>query len=416
MKVLLINTSECTGGAAIAASRLMHALRACGIEASLLVAQRQTDHPYVIQAAPRWRYRLSLLWDRLLVYVHNRFSLNGLWAIDTAEAGLDITQLRSFVQADVIHLHWINQGFLSSKTLGKIMHSGKRVVWTMHDMWPFTGICHHAADCSGYRKHCGHCFRLRYGGVGDVSNRVLHTKGRLLEDTQVSFVACSHWLEELARSSTLLRNRHICCIPNPLDTSVFYPGSRFDARKRLGLPLQASLVLFACMKVTDKMKGIDYLVEAARHLQEKYGEQLSQLAFIVIGKHSEALAQQLRFPVYDLGFVSDPKRIADIYRAADVFVIPSLHENLPNTIAEAMACGTPCVGFRVGGIPEMIDHEANGYIADYKDAISLCEGIVYVLSHPLLGQAAQHYARYQYAEERVAQRYLELYRASGSAD
>ncbi len=409
MKVLLLNTSERTGGAAIAANRLMHALAKHGVDVTMMVADKQTDNPRVVQAAPRWRYRLSFVLDRLLIWFHNGFSKRGLWAIDTAEMGVDILESEAYKEADVVHLHWVNQGFLSANTIGEILRSGKRVVWTMHDMWPFTGICHYAEECRAYKKHCSHCPQLRYGGNGDVSNRVLKQKTRLLQSGKVTFVACSHWLEELARDSRLLRMQRVTCISNPLDTTVFCPDSRIEARKRLGLPLKSKLILFACMKVTDKRKGMAYLLEAARLLQEQYKNDDAALEFLIMGQQSDEIRRLLRFPVHPMGYVSDPQRVADIYRAADVFVTPSLQDNLPNTIAEAMACGTPCVGFRVGGIPEMIDHEANGYVANYQDAEDLARGILYVLEHPSLGEAAQYYAQYQYAERRVAEQYIREY-------
>ncbi len=409
MKVLLLNTYDSMGGPAIAARRLLHALRKQGVDATMMVGLKQGDDSFVEQAAPSWAFRMHRKWERQRVLFHNGFSRRGLWSIDTCESGLDITRTEAFRQADVIHLHWVNHGFLSMSVLDKIVHSGKRIVWTMHDMWPFTGICHHAGTCRGYKKHCGHCPQLRYGGEGDVSNRMSKQKGLLLENSGITFVACSHWLQELARDSRMLRLQHVACISNPLDTTQFCPGDRFEVRKKLGLPLKQKLVLFASQRVTDKQKGIDYLLEAARLLQEQYANECESLAFLVMGEHAEELRQLLRFPVHAMGYVSDPQQVADIYRAADVFVTPSLQDNLPNTIAEAMACGTPCVGFRIGGIPEMIDHEANGYVADYRDADDLARGIIYVLSHPSLGEAAQYYAQYQYAEARVAVQYIREY-------
>lgn len=410
MKVLIINTSERTGGAAIAAYRLLDALHRYGVDARMLVARKETDRESVIQAAADWRYKAAFLLDRLWVFFHNGFSKRGLWDIDTAEVGVDITRMQAYREADVIHLHWVNQGFLSLDTLDKIFHSGKRVVWTMHDMWPFTGICHYSNDCVGYRKHCGRCPQLHYGGNGDASNRVLRQKSRMLGGAKISFVACSHWLEQQAQDSSMLRQQRVTCISNALPTDVFYPDSRVEARKRLGLPLKAKFILFASMKVTDKRKGVDYLLEAARLMEERYAEQCEGVAFLVMGQHAEELRRRLRFPVYAMGYVSEASRVADIYRAADVFVTPSLQDNLPNTIAEAMGCGTPCVGFRTGGIPEMIDHEANGYVAQLGDSGDLARGILYVLEHPLLGEAAQHYAIYQYDPLRVAAQYVAEYR------
>ncbi len=410
MKVLLINTSERTGGAAIAARRLCEALRRQNIDVVMMVGDKQGQERWIKQAAPQWRLRFYKAVERARIWMMNGFSKQNLWSVDATTDGADITQTLEFQQADVIHLHWVNQGFLSASCLMKIMHSGKRIVWTMHDMWPFTGICHYSEECKRYRQECGDCKLLRYPGRTDLSRRMVADKREWYRGINITFVACSHWLEEMAKSSSLLRRADVRCISNPLDTSIFYPAQRTEARKRLGLPLRDRLVLFASMKVTDKRKGVDYLLEAARLLQTKFNKTGSDLSFMVMGQHAEQLRQQLQFPVHAMGYVSEPERVADIYRAADVFVIPSLSDNLPNTIVEAMACGTPCVGFRIGGIPEMIDHLANGYVANYKDSEDLARGILHVLSEPFMGSAAEHYACYQYDQDRVARQYAALYR------
>ncbi len=410
MKVLIVNTSERTGGAAIAARRLCRALMGMGHEVTMLVADKEGTEPWIVQAAPRWRLKLTKAVERARILLGNKFCKEHLWDVDTATNGVDITRSKAFREADVVHLHWVNQGFLSISVLKKIMQSGKRIVWTMHDMWTFTGICHHAGTCTRYRKQCGNCPQLHHTHGKDKSYTLLKQKADMLShNPNITFVACSHWLEDLAKTSSLLRNRHVVSIANPLDTKLFFPDDKIEARKRLKLPLREKLVLFACVKVTDKRKGIDYLVEAAQLLKEKYEKEDSELSFLVMGQHAEELRKLLRFPVYSMGYVSDVKQIADIYRAADMFVTPSLFENLPNTIAEAMACGTPCVGFRTGGIPEMIDHLANGYVANYQDADDLAQGILHVLSHPGMGSAAEHYAQYMFAEAHVARQYAEIY-------
>ncbi len=409
MKVLLVNTSERTGGAAIAARRLCEALRRQDIDAVMMVADKQGQELWIHQAAPQWRLHIDKTLERARVWMMNGLSQHNLWTIDAATDGADITQTLEFKQADVIHLHWVNQGFLNASCLLKIMHSGKRIVWTMHDMWPFTGICHYAGECGNYRHECGNCPLLRYPSPTDLSRQMVRKKWEWIRGANVTFVACSHWLEEMAKTSRLLRKADVRCISNPLDTSVFCPGERTAARKRLGLPLKGKLVLFASMKVTDKRKGVDYLLEAARLLETKYNQNGSNFGFMVMGHHAEQLRQLLHFPVHAMGYVTEAERVADVYRAADLFVIPSLSDNLPNTIAEAMACGTPCVGFRTGGIPEMIDHLSNGYVANYKDADDLAQGILHVLSHPSMGSAAEHYAGYKYDQDRVARQYAELY-------
>ena len=157
MRVLLINTSERMGGAAIAASRLMEALKNHGIKAKLLVRDKQTDQITVVPLKHSWLLVWKFVWERIVIWSANGFRKRNLFAVDIANTGTDITSLPEFQQADVIHLHWVNQGMLSLHNLEKILASGKPLVWTMHDMWPCTGICHHANQCDYYRTMCHNC-------------------------------------------------------------------------------------------------------------------------------------------------------------------------------------------------------------------------------------------------------------------
>ncbi len=411
MNVLIVNTSDAAGGAAIAAHRLCNALRKNGVRTTMLVAQKETADPDVHTACPPWEYGKNFLTERARICAANRLRRRNLFAVDIASDGTDITRTREFQEADVVHLHWVNQGFLSLHGLGKLLHSGKRIVWTMHDQWPATGICHYSGDCDRFRQECNHCPLLHKPGRKDLSNRVFRRKRILYQKaSDLTFVACSHWLEEQAHLSMLLRDKVIHCIPNPLDTDTFSPGDRIEARKVLSLPLKKRLILFGSQKVTDERKGIRYLAEMAHILKGRHHVAAdTNIGFIVMGQHAEHLAELLSMPVYPMGYVSTTERLVDIYRAADAFITPSLSDNLPNTIAEAMACGTPCVGFRAGGIPEMIDHMSNGYVANYKDARDLADGVEFVLGNPLLGEAASYYASYHYAENRIAHKFIELY-------
>ncbi len=410
MKVLIVNTSEIAGGAAIAANRLCRALNKNGAETKMLVAQRQTDDVRVVNATAEWKYQMNFTLERARIWALNKFNKRNLFAMDIASDGTDITRLREFREADVIHLHWINQGYLSMGNLRKIVHSGKRIVWTMHDMWPCTGICHYSGECVKFRSQCRECPLLARPGKGDVSYRTFRKKEELYKDADIRFVTCSHWLEEQAHTSSLLEGKSINCISNPLNTELFCPGDKVKARKTLSLPLKKKLILFASQKVTDERKGIQFLAEMAQIIKKRNATETEvNIGFIVIGQHAEQLAEMLSYPVYSFGYISSPNQLVDIYRAADLFITPALFDNLPNTIVEAMACGTPCVGFRTGGIPEMIDHLANGYVANYKDCQDLADGVQYVLNTPGLGDAACHYAAYQYDENRVARKYMEVY-------
>lgn len=413
MRVLIVNTSERIGGAAIAANRLMEALNNNGIKAKMLVRDKQTDHIAVVPLDKSWLHAVKFVWERFLIWRANRFCRDRIFEMDLANVGTDITALPEFQEADVIHLHWINQGFLSLKDIGRIVASGKPVVWTMHDMWPFTGICHYAGECTRYRTGCEHCPLLEGGGSArDISSRVFCRKAELFRKAHIHFVACSRWLEGLARESRLLMGQEICNIPNAINTNLFHPRNKHEARMRLHLPEDKLLLLFGSLKITDKRKGVDYLVEACRHLQERYPDWSSRLAIVTMGHAGKEMQQLFPFPVYSLDYVPDEKGLVDVYNAVDLYVTPSLQDNLPNTIVEAMACGVPCVGFQVGGIPQMIDHLHNGYVAEYRNAADFANGIHWALSgeeYAVLREMAVRKAVSSYSEGHVAKRYIDVY-------
>lgn len=413
MRVLLINTSERIGGAAVAASRLMESLKNNGIKTKLLVRDKQTDQISVIGLERSWLHVWKFVWERVIIWKSNHFKKNNLFAVDIANTGTDITSLPEFEEADVIHLHWINQGMLSLGNIQKILHSGKPVVWTMHDMWPCTGICHHARECTNYQQECHDCpFIYGGGSKKDLSYRIFRKKQKLYKNSPISFVTCSQWLEKQAQKSALLNGQRVISIPNPINTNLFKPHDKKEARNKYMLPQEGKLILFGSVKTTDKRKGIDYLIESCNILATKYPELKETLGVVVFGNQSMQLEQMLPFRVYPLNFVSNEHELVDIYNAVDLFVTPSLEENLPNTIMEAMACGIPCVGFNVGGIPEMIDHLHNGYVAQYKSATDFANGIHWALTesdYEVLSEQACRKAVANYSESIIAKRYIDLY-------
>lgn len=414
MRVLIVNTSENTGGAAIAANRLMEALKNNGVKAKMLVRDKQTDRITVAALPPSVLHKLKFVWERAVIWRANRFRKNNLFQVDVANAGTDITKLPEFREADVIHLHWVNQGFLSLQNLQQIVDSGKPVVWTMHDMWPFTGICHYSDRCDRYRTSCHHCPLLYGGGAeNDLSARTFRRKERLLRRAHIRFVACSRWLEELARQSRLLTGQSVCAIPNAINTSLFRPGRKAPARLEWHLPADKKLLLFGSFKITDERKGIRYLVEACRLILGHRPELAGQLAIVVVGRQAEQMQGMFPFPLHTIDYIADERRMALLYQAVDVYVTPSLQDNLPNTIVEAMCCGVPCVGFNVGGIPEMIGHRSDGYLAQARDAADLAEGIAFVLQDETrygeLCRNAAHKAATTYGEHIVAPKYIQIY-------
>ena len=411
MRVLIVNTSEKTGGAAVAANRLMEALINNGVKAKMLVRDKQTDCLTVVSAGDGWRQRWHFLWERWRIFMAMHFSKTHLFEADIANVGTDITTLPEFKEADIIHLHWINQGFLSLNGIQKILSSGKPVVWTMHDIWPATAICHYARGCCRYQNKCESCPLLPRRSVSDLSAVVWRRKNEILRKYHISFVACSRWLEGEAKKSALLKGQRVTNIPNPINSHVFCPSDKQQAREALGLPLDKHVILFVSQRVTDKRKGLDYLVEAVNRMAVQDSSLKDNTAIAVLGGHSEEVADLLPLPVFPLGYVSDESKIVKVYNAADVFVLPSLEDNLPNTIMEAMACGVPCVGFNIGGIPEMIGHLKSGYVAKAADADDLARGIKWVLDFKgeELSKEARRKVLNSYSQQSVALKYIELY-------
>lgn len=407
MRVLIVNTAERTGGAAIAANRLLHALNNNGVEARMLVRDRKTDASEVISLPPSWHLRAHFLWERGIIWLNNGLSKQGVFQVDIANCGTDITSMDAFRWADVIHLHWVNQGFLSLNSLERIFASGKPVVMTLHDQWYFTGICHYSGECDKFQKQCSNCPMLKGPGM-DLAKRVFDRKRVIYEGRNLTFVGCSRWMADLARQSRLTQGHTVTNIPNAIDTEVFKPMDKAAARQHHNLPMNKRLLLFGAQRITDERKGFRYLAGTCKHLTTA----TEDLGIVVLGGDAQSVKEALPLPVYTIDYLSSETEIAQLYNAVDLFVTPSLQDNLPNTIVEAMACGTPCVGFDIGGIPEMIDHQQNGYVARYCDGEDLASGIIWCLDntrHDLLSQAARQAALDTYAESAVAHRYLQIY-------
>jgi glycosyltransferase involved in cell wall biosynthesis len=407
MRILIVNTFERNGGAAVAANRLMRALNKMGCEAKMLVRDKQTDDSNVMSInTNQIKGKLIFFrfaWERWVIFLNNVFRKENLFAVSIANTGNDISSHRWVRQADIIHLHWFNQGLLSLQNIQQLKSLGKPIVWTMHDMWAFSGICHYAGTCEKYKLKCEKC-PLQKKKIVDLAKQTFEKKQKIVQEG-IQYVGCSQWIASCAKQSALLQHSPITNIPNPIDTDLFKPKDKIQVRRRLNLPADKKLLLFAAAKLSDSRKGITYFVEACKLLQ---GQDV-EVVFLG-GNIDEELLQAVSLPSHTLGYLDTPNEISAAYGACDVFVTPSLEDNLPNTIMEAMSCGTPCVGFNTGGIPEMIGHKLNGYVAEYKNAADLANGIVFCLeNYAGLSRASRQKVEASYSEELVAKRYLEIY-------
>ncbi|RFZ81767.1 glycosyltransferase [Mucilaginibacter terrenus] len=416
IKVALINTADSGGGAAEACMRLLKALREQQVDATLIVQHKKRDNPAVYStersAWDKARSNINFLAERLPFIALYERDRTVRFAFSTANTGTDISREKVIQDADILHIHWTNSGFLSTNDLKKLIRLNKPVVWTLHDMWLFTGGCHYAGTCDHFKRECGNCYFLRNPQPNDLSYTGWQRKNRMLINAEnISVVTCSNWLGEVAKESSLLQNASIQAIPNPIDTDVFSPREKNAARKKWNIDAGKKIILFGAANIADRRKGLIYLVEALQTLKNIYtGTQ--DVEIVIFGKNKRFDVTSLAFKVHQLSIITSADDLAEIYSLADVFLLPSIEDNLPNTIMEAMSCGTPACAFNTGGIPDMIDHQINGYLAEFKSAADLAAGVHQVLfsgDHHLMAQAARTKVLQEFNNSKVAGQYIGLY-------
>lgn len=409
MRVLIVNTSECTGGAAVAAKRLTQALINNGVKAKMLVCEKQTDALYVASCGPLLRIMRHFVWERFVIWATNLFSRRNLFEVSIANAGEDITRTSEFAEADIIHLHWTCQGMLSLSGIRKILRSGKPVVWTMHDMWPCTGICHHAHECNRYEEACGECRFLRFPGKKDLSHRVFERKRRIYSEGRLAFVAVSTWLAKRAAASALLQGRQVATIPNSLSLEKFRLSDRTDMRSLLHLSAK-HVIAFGAARIDAPIKGFSYLKQALSLLVREKGYAPNDIHLLLFGNVKDAhTLDDISVPYTYLGLVRDESTLSQIYSASDVLVSSSLYETFGQTIIEAQACGCLPVSFDNSGQTDIISHRRNGYLARYLSPEDLAEGIDWCLHAHIDRHELRKNVLGRYSESKIAQQYIALY-------
>lgn len=409
MKVCLISNSDGRGGGYAAAYRLHIGLQKINIDSTMLVGNKTRDDFTVVGPNSKldkgWAKIVSTLDSLPLKAYPDRqrelFSLQ--WSPDKVAS--QVAQLNP----DVINLHWVNGGYLKIETIAKFK---KPIVWTLHDMWAFTGGCHYNGDCTNYTNSCGACPQLHSNKDKDLSRWIWKRKARSWQNLDLTIVTPSHWLAKCAASSSLLKDTKIEVIPNGLDTKQYKPVEKSVARAILGLPEDKQLILFGAMSATsDPRKGFNFLQSTLQNLsQSGWGERVE---LVIFGASEPKNYLELRFKSHYLGKLNDDISLSLVYSAADVFIAPSVQDNLPNTVMESSACGTPCVAFNIGGMCDMIEHQKNGYLAQPFDVEDLARGIRWVLEDEerlrKLGINSRKKVEQDFTLEIQANNYLSVY-------
>lgn len=403
MKVLHLVAGGLNGGAARGALWLHQALLEQGVQSSLLNDMPgSTDYPGVIAPPDTVQEKLGrILRGRLDSGLSSLYRHRVRTIFSTGWPGVDFRKHDAYKLADIVHLHWINAGFVNLKHLARV---DKPIVWTMRDMWPMTGGCHLAMDCQRYVSGCGKCPQLGSNSLYDLSWLVMWRKTKYLPKS-LQLVGISHWLTECAQKSHVFKGFKLATIPNCLDINEFSPINKDTARDILGLPRDKPIVLAGAQYPDLSWKGFNELLAALEICESKF-----ELLFF--GKIKSSNFKDLSKPWRSVGFVNDSLALRILYSAADVFVAPSLMEAFGKTLAESLACGTPVVAFDATGPRDIVTHQVDGYLAEPFSPKALADGIQWVLDHDdpqRLSKAAREKVLSKFDCRVVAQQYKVLY-------
>lgn len=393
MKVLLLNTRDIIGGAAIAASRIHKGFMSLGIQSKMLVDIKASLNDPTIEGLS---YGFPSKIRSRIDFFPLRFLNNKARSISWVKSKI-LRRIKE-VNPDVVHLHWINNGFLAIEQIAQI---DCPVVWTLHDMWAFSDSRHYVSEEESPTYRSELCID-RW-----VWNRKKRTYSKL---KNLTIVTPSNWLAECARNSILLKGRNVHVIANGIDTEMYSPKDKNFLREKYQVRKSSYMILFSGYDgVRDNRKGFHHLINAISLIKDVLPENVS---LGVIGSNGPTDLDELGFKTHYFGNVKDQELMRDLYALSDLFVLPSTQDNLPNTVIEAMACGCPTVAFNVGGIPDMVDHMQNGYLAELRNVEDLAKGIMWYFESDdkaALSKQAREKILKNFNIKIQAKKYIDLY-------
>lgn len=397
MKVVHLSTYRDHGGAARAAYRIHQSLLKTKFESVFISFSEEPEvadksHKVIFSNTLKIKKILNSIRNRIITYPYNiTYSINPIKG--------NLTDKINSLQADIVHIHWVNGGILALDDLKKI---NAKIVFTIHDSWIFTGGCHVPQTCVGFVSGCKQCEISILTKFLKTSERGFRKKQKFFSENKVTVVGPSRWICNSSKSSKVLINTDVFNIPNPINTQIFKPENKIELRKKYNLPTDKKIILFGAMgPESDKNKGYQYLKELLQILE--YDNNVCTLIF---GMTGESIFNKL----YYLGKINSDNDLSEVFNLADVSVVPSLSENFSNTILESMSCGTPVVAFNIGGNPDLINHKINGYLATPYLINDLHIGINWVLDN---SQTLSYKSRKKVEEEfefsKVGKLYMSLY-------
>ncbi len=411
LKVDLVNAWETEGGAAQAANRLFKALRTIGVDAEMLVYIRNTEEPFVrtideAKASPIAKAHIQhQMQDDLAKYGAN-FQKVGVFGLDRADKGVALLSSLD-PNADIVNLHWVGN-LIDWELFFRPGRVTAPVVWTMHDMRPFTGGCHYSGECENYRTGCGYCRFFGADRLEDLSRIAFARQKAALNgwNGRLHVVTPSHWLAREAASSPIMANLPITVIPNSIDLTLFQARDKAEARARLNLPGNVRILLFIAHMLTDPRKGGEYLLQALPALRD-----IPDFQLLTVGLAPPVWPEGIR--VVNAGNVTDQLVLNHLYAAADLVVLPTLQDNLPNIILEAFASGTPIAGFATGGVPDHVIEGETGFLVPARNGAALTKTLHTALSDmprlAQMGRTCRAHAEREFGQLVQAERYRALF-------
>jgi glycosyltransferase involved in cell wall biosynthesis len=409
IRVLHLAQSDGGGGANRAAFRLHRSLRDLGVASTFHPGRKIGDDPDVIPAWPPiagdFISTLAAWLDShsLDFYPDRRGDVFSPIRLCYGRPRRKLVAI-----ADIVCLHWIAGSFLHPRHLARL---DKPLVWRLSDLWPFTGGCHFPAACRKFEDRCGSCPSLGSAADDDLAARGFAARERYYDGLDLTVAAPSRWIAEEAKRSRLFRHRRIVHIPTGIDTSIFRPMPRAEARRLLDLPADATMLLFGAMdSTTNSRKGFAPLRQALSRFARSPSARGA--VAVVFGGETDAATDVEGLPLIHVGKITEQERLAWLYAAADVLVAPFIEDNLPNVVLEALACGTPVAAFAAGGIPDAVEHQRNGVLVPVGDADALADGIAWALDpvrKPSLEVAARATAQSRFDIAQCARAYRDLF-------
>jgi glycosyltransferase involved in cell wall biosynthesis len=415
LKVVHLNTYDGNGGAGRACIRLNRALLSQNIDSKIIVHYKFGKNPQIgdfnTNAIKRAYTAATILLERMLA---KRYLKPLKTPFSFTWFGRSVINHPDVRNADIIHLHWVNHGFLNPKHIAEIAKLNKPVVWTFHDSNAFTGGCHVRYTCNHFEQQCGTCPLLKNEAPDDYSHRIWKQKHEAYSELSFQIIAPSAWMARSVLKSSLMRGREISHIPNTLETDIFKPFDKQLAKEQIGFPKNKFVLLSGFMPSRKDMhKGTSYLLESLELLKTRLGNNAANVELVVFGNRNRTDVPEFPFKTHFLGKINNDEQLALCYAGADAFLIPSLEDNLPYTVMESLSCGTPVVAFTTGGIPDMVKHMQNGYLAAYRSSESFTDGMEWVINHAdknKLNWEARKSVMENFSEELIAKKHIDLYR------